>query len=756
MPSKATFLLGLSLFLTLSISASNPSSSDRTATTPSTAVSFPRFIRFRGTVPAGSPETVGATFALYQDQTGGSPIWLEVQNVHPDATGHYSVLLGSTLPDGLPTDAFDGNRARWLGVTVDGGEEQSRVQLVSVPYALKAGDAETLGGRPLSSFVLNESVTATTAPSQGVIPIHPTTQTAMDISSSTGTTNQIAKWTNSTTLGNSIIFDNGTNVGIGTTMPKATLDVHGESIFRSYSTLFITTATNGPVFTFTNASKPTAASWGFGVPGYLNATAFFIYDNANQVSPFTIEQGAGANSLYFKKGGNVGIGTSTPTNKLTVAGNVQVTGKGSGIVFPDATVQTTALPAGCTTSQVPQWSGTAWTCQTGGTVASIVAGTGLTGGTITGTGTIGVDPTKVPLLASSNTFTADQNITGNLSLGGFLQANLVNSTTGYQLAGSTVLSSANGSLFVGGFAGAANSSGTNNTFTGYEAGQVNDMASYNSFYGYQAGIQNAGQGSAFNTFLGAQSGYGNTSGASNTLIGAEAGSETTTGSGDTFVGEGAGYYNEGGSNNTYIGSNTGANNIGDNNIYLGQSVGPPGIPPTGESDTIRIGGSHITSTYLAGVYNVVVSDGISVVVDANGRLGASAPSSQRFKENIRDMGDATDGLFKLRPVSYYYRREFDSSPTRTLQYGLIAEELAQVYPELVTYDEQGRPNAIKYQYLTPMLLNEVQKQHAVIGKQQAVIQAQEERAQAQEQQIQDLQKRLARMESQLAHMQMGN
>ena len=104
----------------------------------------------------GKPLTgmVAVTFYLYEDQRGGSPLWLETQNVQPDKAGHYSVLLGSTTSHGLPTSIFASGEARWLAVQLQGQEEQPRVLLVSTPYALKAADAETIGGLPPSAFVL--------------------------------------------------------------------------------------------------------------------------------------------------------------------------------------------------------------------------------------------------------------------------------------------------------------------------------------------------------------------------------------------------------------------------------------------------------------------------------------------------------------------------------------------------------------------------------------------------------------------------
>lgn len=118
----------------------------------------PRLVRFSGTMKdaAGKPlsSVAGVTFALYKDQAEGAALWIETQNVQPDASGHYTVLLGASKPDGLPSDIFIGGEARWLAVQVQGQEEQPRVLLVAVPYALKAGDADTVGGLPASAFML--------------------------------------------------------------------------------------------------------------------------------------------------------------------------------------------------------------------------------------------------------------------------------------------------------------------------------------------------------------------------------------------------------------------------------------------------------------------------------------------------------------------------------------------------------------------------------------------------------------------------
>ena len=126
-------------------------------TTPA-STQVPRLIKFSGVVKdeSGNPITgvVGILFSLYTDQQGGAPLWMETQNVQADAAGHYTALLGSASADGLPLELFSSGEAQWLGVQIQGQPERPRVLLVSVPYALKAHEAETLSGRNISDFVL--------------------------------------------------------------------------------------------------------------------------------------------------------------------------------------------------------------------------------------------------------------------------------------------------------------------------------------------------------------------------------------------------------------------------------------------------------------------------------------------------------------------------------------------------------------------------------------------------------------------------
>lgn len=165
----------------------------------------PTLINFSGTLSGvdGKPlaSLAGVTFSLYADSQGGAPLWMEIQNVQPNRTGRYTVALGSTTTQGLPTSVFVFGEARWLGVQVQGQEEQPRVMLLAVPYALKAVDAETLGGLPLSAFVL----AAPPANSQPAA----VTPASSNVTTTGGTVNAIPLFTTATNIQNSILTQTG-------------------------------------------------------------------------------------------------------------------------------------------------------------------------------------------------------------------------------------------------------------------------------------------------------------------------------------------------------------------------------------------------------------------------------------------------------------------------------------------------------------------------------------------------------------------
>ena len=133
-------------------------------------------------------------------------------------------------------------------------------------------------------------------------------------------------------------------------------------------------------------------------------------------------------------------------------------------------------------------------------------------------------------------------------------------------------------------------------------------------------------------------------------------------------------------------------------------------------------------------------------INTNKQLG-TLTSSRRFKDNIQDMGTASSKLFQLRPVTFNYKPQFDDG-SHLLQYGLIAEEVAKVYPDMVVYDKDGQPYTVRYQLLAPMLLNELQKQNAVVAAQQESLRTQQQgQIQTLQRQNEEIQQRLSRLET---------
>ena len=186
-----------------------------------------------------------------------------------------------------------------------------------------------------------------------------------------------------------------------------------------------------------------------------------------------------------------------------------------------------------------------------------------------------------------------------------------------------------------------------------------------------------------------------------------------------------------GSNNLALGQNAGKNlTAGNNNIYLSN------VGAVTESATIRIGNAtNHSRTFIAGVRgkSTGTRNAVAVVIDSNGQLG-TINSSERFKKDIQDMNIASRRLLQLRPVTYHYKEPADDG-TNPLEYGLIAEEVAKVYPDLVAYDADGNIETVQYHKLTPMLVNEVQHLNELLKTEKNKNAAQTQVNHAQEQEI---------------------
>jgi hypothetical protein len=349
---------------------------------------LPRLMRFSGTAKdtGGNPVTgvTGITFALYAEQTGGAPLWSETQNVPAGPGGHYTVLLGAAKSEGLPADLFTAEQAHWVGVSVEGQAEQPRILLVSAPYALKAGDAETLGGLPPAAFLLAaapgsgghaESASASPAGSPAVMPTV----------GGTGTADYVPLWTDSSgDLGDSAMFQSGSGstakIGINTTTPASTLDVAGGGTIRGALTLPSigkATATAG------ENSEPLILSASVFNSATSNAVAQTFQWQAEPVGNDTTSFSGSLNLLF-------GNGKATPTETgLSIASDGQIA-FAAGQTFPGA-----------------------------GTITGVTAGTDLTGGGAKGAVTVSLDTTKVPQLAASNTFTGNQTVSGTVTATSF-------------------------------------------------------------------------------------------------------------------------------------------------------------------------------------------------------------------------------------------------------------------------------------------------------------------------------------------------
>jgi len=461
---------------------------------------------------------------------------------------------------------------------------------------------------------------------------------------------------------------------------------------------------------------------------------------------------------------SVGIGTTTPSQKLEVAGNLKISGAGNALVFADGTVQTTAgAGAG------------------GGTITGVTAGAGLAGGGTAGGVTLAINPSVVPQLgATSNTFTGS--IAASSFSGSGTGLTNVNAAMLNGLASNAFAQLAANNTFVGtqsinnGNLALPNTTGPGggtitlaggpfihdcclsttyglgtNTFIGIRAGNFTSTGGHNTASGDQAlGLNTTGD---LNTASGSLTLFRNTTGTANTASGYQALANNATGSNNTGLGADA-LFNSTGSSNSAFGSaalqllTSGSSNIaigalagtnlmtGSSNIYIGADSGA-----SSESNTLRIGTTGTqTATFMAGISGVTSASGVAVFVNPSGQLGTTT-SSRQFKNQIADMGGESDLLMKLRPVAFYYKPEYDD--TRTRQYGLVAEEVAQVAPQLVVFDKDGAPQTVRYHFVNAMLLNEVQKQRQLVEEQKETITRQQA-------EIRGLAARLAKLEALLA------
>jgi hypothetical protein len=306
----------------------------------------------------------------------------------------------------------------------------------------------------------------------------------------------------------------------------------------------------------------------------------------------------------------------------------------------------------------------------------------------------------------ANTFTGTQTITtGNLDLDDSTGA-----TTG------NIKKS--GTRFLHNF-------GTDNVFLGVAAGNFSMTGARNVGLGPSAlgsnttGFDNAAGGENAltdnttghdNTAFGSGALDNNSTGISNTAIGSFALPNVTTGDSNVAIGERAGLFLTTGSENIYIGAGSTGNGT--------------------ESNTIRLGGAFQTKVFITGIRGITTANNnaIPVLIDSSGQLG-TVSSSRRYKEDIHDMADASRRLLQLRPVTFRYTQAYGDG-SKPQQFGLIAEEVAEVFPELAVRDAEGRIDTVHYETLNVLLLNELQKQQRELQQAREENQRRQERMEA--------------------------
>ena len=464
-------------------------------------------------------------------------------------------------------------------------------------------------------------------------------------------------------------------------------------------------------------------------------------------------------NLFVAAGGNVGVGTTTPAAKLEVAGTARMTDTltlnpsgdqaldvSSGSIYKGGALfihtkggaRSTAVGrlalsnAGGVNNTAVGYR--ALFSDSGGQNNTAVGSHALSSNTLghdnTACGTYalqsnttGAGNTGTGLEALANNTTGIRNTADGARALFFNDDGHQNTATGFHALSANTNGGSN--VATGSLALAANTTGDCNTATGHQALYANQTGTHNAAHGYRALIINTAGG---NTASGAKALYSNTTGFSNTAVGYRALNANTYGARNIALGYRAGRYLT----------------TGDNNIAIGNE----GV--AGEGNTIRVGtaGTH-TRAFVAGIRGVTtgMADAIQVLVDSTGQLG-TVSSSRRFKQDVADMGDATERLLELRPVVFRYRQEqmLPDGRETPLEYGLIAEEVAETFPDLVVYGDDGQPATVKYHLLSSMLLNELQKQTRELGE----LRSELEEQQSQLQRVRELEDQSAAHEVELA------
>jgi hypothetical protein len=412
-------------------------------------------------------------------------------------------------------------------------------------------------------------------------------------------------------------------------------------------------------------------------------------------------------------GGQVVKNLNGLTDNVTLAAGANVTITPSGNTL---TVSAT-IPGGNfiqnTTTQQP---GSNFNISGDGAATNLTAGNTLSGNIVNATTQFNIGGNRVLSIAgANNTFTgigAGSNTAGgNNSFFGFGSG--LNNTTG------------NKNSFFGVNAGASNTTGISNSFFGFGAGFGNTTGSQNLFAGYDAGYTNSTGYN--NSFIGIKAGFSNTEGISNSFVGSYAGYNNTTGYNNSFAGFKAGYSNTTGSLNTIIG--TGAD-VGVNNLSYATAIGAQAT--VSSSNTIALGRSDGSDKVR--IFGLGAAGSVQLCRNANNEI-SSCSSSLRYKTNIAQFSFGLSVLRRLRPITFTWK---DGGGIRDLGFG--AEDVAAIEPLLVTYNQKGEVEGVKYDRISAVLVNSVKEQQIKIEEQQTQIEALQQQLKQQQTVIEGLKK----------------
>jgi len=731
---------------------------------------------------ASAVETV--TLSIYADQQGGAPLWQETQTIALDAQGRYSLILGSTSANGIPAAVFGSGEAKWLGTVFEraGEVEGPRVRLTSVPYALRASDADTLGGRPASDYQLATGRARRNAVTGGSESADALPPPSTDIVQP-GVDNFLAKYMNAgADIGTSTVYESGGKVGIGTNAPFDTLHVSFNSpggAFTGYAvqnTALSPTAYSGMLF-YDNTGALTQFQ------GYNNSTHEYRINNIARVSPGGAFNGSinfmigGASRFFVGSNANIGIGTTAPVALLevsnAVAGNTTpanvwttsytnflgpyyVARRARGTPGAPTAVQSgdglagfygegygatafgPAFTGGMTVQAAQNWTDTAQGTALTFTTTSINANTPTTRMTLDATGNLGIGTTTVPaagLLEVSNA--AGPSPFAQATTTTYVNTGQGSLFVGRKARGTAAAPAAaqNGDVlagFLGRGYGATNFNGTGSGSMLIRAAQTwTDTAQGTSIEFNTTGLGtlapttrmaiaangNVGigtlapsaavevlrtgspadvQATAFDdeaAFI-TRTARGTASAPTATQLGDFLGAFGTTGYGTTGFGEGnafvAGFAAENWTD-TAQGAAIGlaATPLGSNEAQVNLVVLPGGNVGIGLFEDFP---TITDKLQVFGDIRVGTSGTNGCIKDFGGNpLTGTCSSDRRFKKDIKPFDHVLDRVTALQPVHYFWRAsEFpDRQFGARRAYGLIAQDVEQVLPELVVTNPDG-------------------------------------------------------------------